>query len=83
MKEDSGSSADEDMESFCGDSDCNNDNDMDDGGSDWDSDSCNDIREDSDGTKGTSDDNCKEKQIVNAQGYHKKCSTFLFFVRLF
>ena len=84
MKEDSGSSADEDMESFCGDSDCNNDNDMDDGGSDWDSDSCNDIREDSDGTKDTSDDNCKREANCECTGLSQEvlhisilCKAFL------
>ena len=71
MEEDSESSADEDMESFCGDSDCdNNDSDMEDDSSDYESDS-NDNREGSDGydgTKGVSDDSLKREANYECKG---------------
>ena len=51
MEEDSDSSLGEDMESFCGDSDCDNEShSMEDDGSDYESDG-NDNKEDSDGNK--------------------------------
>ena len=66
MEDDSESSAGEDMESFCGDGDCDNDShNVEDDSSDCESDS-NDNKEDSYGNK--SDDDCKREANFDNKG---------------